>query len=164
MGDALSDETSQASEELLAAAQALAQSGREVEAMVGVLAEARAELRRARTQLHQASAPSGLLRSVVSALLGELVRPALLVDHDLWVVGCNDAAARLVGSSASEAVGKALARWPDATALGRQARAASGAPVGPVDTDGSAVVVSLGPMADGADPGDAGLVLVLLGP
>ena len=148
-------------DEVRAATAALTDGIAELEAMRCAIEAAQHELAQARAQLSRTTAPGKIVRSVLSHLLPEIGRPAILVDADLWVVSCNEAAADRVGMVPADATGTPIARWPRAVEVGRLVRRAAASPAGIVEGEGADVALSLG-LTDDALPPSERHVLVLL--
>jgi hypothetical protein len=134
----------------------------ELTQMAAALDAARAELDRSSERHGPDAETAGTLREVLSQVVPEIDRPAMLVDGDLWVIACNQPAAAGIGRQRTDAVGSSLARWPHALERTRAVRTALGAPAGPLPGDHGDVAVSLG-LDDDALPSSQRMVLLLLG-
>lgn len=133
----------------------------ELAEMVAALDAAHEELTRAAEHLATGGDTARVLRDVLSKLVPEIDRPAVLVDGDLWVIACNEPAAEERGCDRSELTGSSLARWPHALERVRAVRRALDEPAGPLAADHGDVVVSLG-LDDDALPNAERMVLLLL--
>jgi PAS domain-containing protein len=144
-------------------ARAELEAGRaELTQMAAALDAARSELDRSGDRHGTDAETAGTLREVLSQVVPEIDRPAMLIDGDLWVIACNQPAAAGIGRQRTDAVGSSLARWPHALERTRAVRTALGAPAGPLPGDHGDVAVSLG-LDDDALPSSQRMVLLLLG-